>query len=373
MCGVTFFCLRETNVKKFYFICFFLLFYFLFTLSVSAENINAPGSTRTLTSPESVANSTSPQIDYEEIKTLKGYQGDILSIAFSPDGKLLVGGTTEQSIVIWDVANWQIIKTLVEDDDDVRALAFSRNGKYLASGYKHNKVHVWDTSTWKKICSINTSKPVNSLSFNGDSNVLAIARDDDTILLWDIKKDKTHNELKGHTNDVKAIAYSPDGLRLASGSRDNSAIIWDAISGDKIKVLNGHANNVEAISYSPDGKYLVTGSNDNSIVIWDAKTGNYIDTLLGHTERICTLSFVPHSDILVSGDCIIRKGPFGIQIRHSGSECKVNFWNIQALKPIESADFDCGSSCAAFSPDGKYFVIGHAVGGRFITIYKLVY
>jgi prepilin-type processing-associated H-X9-DG protein len=159
-------------------------------------------------------------------------------------------------------------------------------------------------------------------------------------------------------------------LRLASGSNDNSAIIWDAISGEKIKVLNGHSNNVEAIRYSPDGKYLVTGSNDNSISIWDAKTGNYIDALTGHAERICTLSFVPNSNILVSGECIILKGPFGIPIRHSDGACNVTFWDVQAHKPIKSIDGDCGLSCAVFSSDGKYFVTGHAIGGRFISIYQ---
>ncbi len=355
---------------KFYHIGSILFLCCLFDSSVFAENGNAPGSAQTVTSRAAVTASTSSQINYEKIKTLRGYPGDILSIAFSPDGLLMAVGTSEQSVVIWDVTNWQIIKNLVENDDDVRALAFSRNGKYLASGHNHDKVHVWDTSTWKKITSIRASKTVNSLSFDGVSSVLAIARDDDKILLWDIKKDESYKKLKGHSGDVKAIDYSPDGLRLASGSRDNSAIIWDAISGDKIKVLNGHSNNVEAISYSPDGKYLVSGSNDNSIIIWDAKTGNYIDTLAGHAERICTLSFVPNSNILASGDCIILKGPFGVPIRHSGGACKVIFWDVQTFKSIKSIDGDCGLSCAVFSPDGKYFVTGHASGGRFITIYE---
>jgi WD40 repeat protein len=48
----------------------------------------------------------------------------------------------------------------------------------------------------------------------------------------------------------------------------------------------------------------------------------------------------------------------------------VTFCDVQALKLIKSIDGDCGLSCAVFSPDGKYFVTGHALGGRFITIYE---
>jgi WD40 repeat protein len=177
-------------------------------------------------------------------------------------------------------------------------------------------------------------------------------------------------ELFGHNGNVKSIAYSPDGLRIASGSSDNSVIIWDAASGNKVQALTGHSNNVGALVYSSDGKYLVSGGNDNSIVVWDAKTGKYIDALAGHKESICTLSFVPGSTVLVSGDCMVGLGPFGIPIRHSADHCKITFWNIEAVQAIKSLDSDCGLSCAAFSPDGKYFVTGHAVGDRFITIYE---
>ncbi len=347
-----------------------LFFCCLSVSSVSAENLTAPAQAVPISSPAVVPISTSPQANYEMIKMLRGYAGNILSLAFSPDGKLMAIGTSDQSVIIWDVLTWTEIKTLFEENDDVRTLAFSRDGKYLASGHEDDKVYLWDTSTWKKISSIRASDAVTSLSFNGDSTILAIARDNDKILLWDIKKGKAHKKLQGHNGDVKAVDYSPDGSRLASGSQDNIVIVWDAASGEKIQTLPGHINNVVAISYSPDGKYLVSGSNDNTIIIWDANTGNYINTLAGYTNSVCTVSFVPGSNILAAGDCIVLKGPFGIPIRHSGSACKVVFWDLESVKQINSIDGDCGLSSAAFSPDGKYFVTGHATGGRFITIYE---
>ncbi|MBI5665862.1 MAG: hypothetical protein HZC49_12375 [Nitrospirae bacterium] len=136
---------------------------------------------------------------------------------------------------------------------------------------------------------------------------------------------------------------------------------------EKINILKSHSNNVEAISYSAGDKYLLSGSHDNTMTIWDAKTGNYIDTLAGHAQSICTMSFVPGSNILASGDCIGNM-PFGIPVPQGG--CKIIFWDVEAAKQIKAIEGDCGLSCAAFSPDGKYFVTGHATGGRFITVYE---
>ena len=37
------------------------------------------------------------------IKELKGHSNDVISIAFSPDGKTLVSGSKDETIKIWNV------------------------------------------------------------------------------------------------------------------------------------------------------------------------------------------------------------------------------------------------------------------------------
>jgi WD40 repeat protein len=322
---------------------------------------SAPPSTPTQAQPA--------KVNYENVKTLRGYAGDVLSIAFSPDGKYMAAGTSEKSIVVWDAANWQILSTMTENDGDVSALAFSRDGKLLASGHD-DKVYLWDTSSWKKKTKIKASRKVNALSFNPDSSLLAIARDENEGLVWDVKKDKLYKKLKGHDRNVAWIAFSPDGKQLATGSNDNSVMLWDASSGDKIKKLSGHSNNVGVVAYSGDGKYLLSGSNDNSISIWDPKTGNFMSAFTGHPNGICALSFLPNSHLVNSGDCVLLSGPFGIRIKNDSTACKLIFWDAETAKQISTLESDCSLSCSAFSPDGKYFVAGYAQSNRFIAIFE---
>ena len=85
--------------------------------------------------------------NYEKKDILIDYSGEILSAVFSPDGKTMVIGTSEQKLFIWDTVKWKVIKSVKENDESVTALAFTPDGKLLASGDRRNRVYIFDTTT----------------------------------------------------------------------------------------------------------------------------------------------------------------------------------------------------------------------------------
>ncbi len=314
---------------------------------------------------------SSASLNYEKKEILLGYPGEVLSIAFSPDGKIMAIGTSDKKVVIWDVATWKIIKLIDTNDDRVTALAFSPDGKILASGDRRNMVYFLDTAMWKTVSKMKAYSDIESLSFNQDGSLLAIACGREKAMLWDVQKNQLRKDLVGHTGDVKAIAFSPDGTQVATGGRDNSVIIWNSSTGEKIRMLPGHVSTVEKITYSPDGKHLVSGGSDNVVMIWDVASGKAVHRLSGHSDRICALEYLPQTNILMSGSCRIFLGPFFRPSYVAGSGCNVIFWNTEIGKQMKILETDCSLSCATFSADAKYFAVGNAAGsGQFITVYE---
>ncbi|KAG6906105.1 hypothetical protein DXG01_015885 [Tephrocybe rancida] len=177
-------------------------------------------------------------------------------IGFSPNGKQVVSGNSDNSVCIWDALTGDLVKELKGHTGQVRSVAFSPDGKQVVSGSSDRLVCIWDALT------------------------------------GDLVK-----ELKGHKSQVWSVAFSPDGKQVVSGSNDRSVCIWDALTGDLVKELKGHTSQVWSVAFSPDGKQVVSGSHDKSVHIWDALTGDLIKALkeqylAGSGDKLLTLKTI---------------------------------------------------------------------------------
>lgn len=114
--------------------------------------------------------------------------GDIVSLAFSNDGKWLASGSSEGTIILWKVENKIITQAgnPLQLEGRPQVLAFSPDDQWLAGGGSSGFAYLWNTSTSNEVARIPHGDAVTSVSFSLDgSQLLTVSRK--VVRIWDIK------------------------------------------------------------------------------------------------------------------------------------------------------------------------------------------
>ncbi|HEY4382936.1 MAG TPA: hypothetical protein VGN34_00465 [Ktedonobacteraceae bacterium] len=77
--------------------------------------------------------------------TLTGHTGGVLSVAISPDSTILVSGSWDHTIKIWNLSTGKEIRTLSDHTDEVWSVAISPDGATLVSSSDDKTIKVWRT------------------------------------------------------------------------------------------------------------------------------------------------------------------------------------------------------------------------------------
>ncbi|MUG92856.1 hypothetical protein F7734_10500 [Scytonema sp. UIC 10036] len=241
--------------------------------------------------------------DGQQLLICKGHKGWVWSVCFSPDGKTLVSGSEDQTIKLWDTSNGYCLRNLEGHSGTVFSVAFSPDGHILASGSEDHTVKLWNVSTGQVYKNLTGhTNWVFSVVFSPDGYTLASGSHDSTIKLWDTSTAQLLKTLHGHTKRVQSVAYSLKNSHiLASASDDHTVKLWDISTGECLKTLPGHSSGLWSIAFSPDGQVLASSSNDQTVRLWDCRTDQCFRILADHSNRVLSVAFSPQGTILASG------------------------------------------------------------------------
>src|SRR6202451_2161312 len=92
---------------------------------------------------------TQPQLsDLPQNLTLRGHTDEVWCATLSPDGKYIVSGSGDCTIMVWDVQTGNLaLGPLKMHTQGVGCVAFSPNGRQIVSGSQDKTILIWDAVT----------------------------------------------------------------------------------------------------------------------------------------------------------------------------------------------------------------------------------
>ncbi len=155
----------------------------------------------------------------------KGHVDWVSSVAFSPDGRTLLSGSHDGTLILWDVLTGRQLRSI--------------------EGHRQHDRHF----------------AVTSVAFSPDGKMLLSASEDETLRFWDASTGAELRVFQG-TDYSKEVVFSPDGKIVAAANCGN-IILVDTLTGKLLRTFRKSINCITHVAFSPDGRTLL---NDGGVI-----------------------------------------------------------------------------------------------------------
>ncbi|TNE48752.1 MAG: hypothetical protein EP343_15190 [Deltaproteobacteria bacterium] len=153
------------------------------------------------------------------------------SIVFTPDSKNLFVVAADRFVLLLDLKG-TVVKLVNMDrysSSNVLSIALQPNGTWLVVGVGARELHILDLTNFQPVKVLSHPGEPTVLSFDSTGTYLAVATNDQTVRLWDVKKGVLVQTYFDHQSQPTAVLYHPKTKHIVSGtSTDKKLRVWRA-------------------------------------------------------------------------------------------------------------------------------------------------
>lgn len=205
---------------------------------------------------------------------------------FSPDGKKIAAGLSDNRVHLWDIQGNLIGKPIeIRDDFSIQSLVFSSDGKQIVTGGSTNYSSN-GASSQSSVCLLDVGEDgldndsqkcelipgeLTHVSFSPDRKMVAIGQTDGGLYLWNLQTNQFGQRFGGDGHPVLSIAFNSNSKTLAIGDREGRVRLWNLNGNpisDALRSSNKSDGSVSSVAFNDD-KNLIVGYSYGAVEAWN--------------------------------------------------------------------------------------------------------
>ncbi len=285
---------------------------------------------------------------------LKGHAQGFTAAEFSWDGKLILTGSDEGTVSLWDASTGKHLKTLKQHTSRISSLACCGSKDMFVTGSDDTTACVWKEGELAQVLKGHT-KGITAVACSSDGKAALTGSCDATVRLWDTTTGKCRYivKLKGHTEAVMCVGFNSTGEIFLTGSLNGTVVLWEVKTGRKLKAFKLEAGLSSPVLFNAEGTTLLAGLSNGKVILWDSNTSKLIVDLKGYRTPVCVVAYSADGSTISSGARDDMRDSFVICLWDSKTGEQLATYKESAV------DFP---SAAAFNPECTTVFLGSSDG-----------
>lgn len=211
----------------------------------------------------------------KDVRNIRSYvfctvSGEVQEVRVNPTGlsfAVRYATRSNKPVAIYSYENGSV-KHSFRSSDPATAVAYSPNAKHLAIAYESRVIRFYNTSDYKIWKMIPTAFVPQQFSISPNEFYVA-APDDQMLYVWNLETGKMRKIIElEHT--VNYVSFSPNSAKMAVATDNNEVLIYDTKTFTVSDTYTDVPDARECL-YHPDGKYLVVLTGNDEITIINTK------------------------------------------------------------------------------------------------------
>lgn len=203
--------------------------------------------------------------------TFVGSNAAINSIEFDSSGSLVVAASNDNSCRIWTTADRKLKHTFTGHQRKVTAAKFLIDVSSVVTGSHDQTLKIWNLQTKKCLKTLSTGSACNDLVTLNNGAIIS-GHIDKKIRFWDTRSDLFNYEIP-LSGKVTSLDISKDFLYLLSCDRNDTIHLFDLRKNQTLRTFGDDSFRVACdtarASMDRYSKFVAAGSDDGNIFVWN--------------------------------------------------------------------------------------------------------